>query len=159
MNDELERTHLFEWHQEHGTVVPFAGWEMPVRYTDIREEHMAIRDSVGILDVTHMNRVFIEGPQATEFLQTVTTNNVGKLKLNGGHYSTCLNEQGGILDDIMLYRIGEQQYIWVTNAGNGPKINKHVKYFNLLVFWINIFKTIQCTHCLMDVFIFNRRID
>ena len=52
MNDGLERTHLFEWHREHGAVVPFAGWEMPVRYTDIREEHMAIRDSVGILDVT-----------------------------------------------------------------------------------------------------------
>ncbi len=126
MNDGLERTHLFEWHQEHGDVIPFAGWIMPIRYTSIIEEHLATRNTAGVYDTSHMFRIFIEGPQATEFLQTVTTNNVGKLKLNGGHYSTCLNEKGGIHDDIMLYRIGEQQYIWVTNAGNGPKINKHL---------------------------------
>lgn len=126
MNDGLERTQLFDWHREHGTVVPFAGWEMPVRYTDIREEHMAIRQKIGILDVSHMTRYFIEGPQAIEFLQTVTTNNVSKLKINGGHYSTCLNENGGIRDDLMLYKIGETEFIWVTNASNGPKIWKHL---------------------------------
>ena len=126
MNDGLERTHLFEWHQEHGDIVSFSGWAMPVRFSSIRDEHMNIRNNVGLFDVGNMFRFFIEGPQATEFLQTVTTNNVGKLKINGGHYSTCLNEQGGMHDDIMLYRIGEQQYIWVTNAGNGPKIHKHL---------------------------------
>ncbi|MHA1479831.1 MAG: glycine cleavage system aminomethyltransferase GcvT [Candidatus Thorarchaeota archaeon] len=126
MNDGLERTHLFEWHQEHGDIVPFSGWAMPVRFSSIRDEHMNIRNNVGLFDVGNMFRFFIEGPQATEFLQTVTTNNVGKLKINGGHYSTCLNEQGGMHDDIMLYRIGEQQYLWVTNASNGPKINKHL---------------------------------
>ncbi len=126
MNDGLERTQLYDWHKEHGDVVPFAGWEMPVRYSDIRDEHMAVRDSIGIFDTSHMFRFFIKGPQATEFLQTVTTNNVSKLDVNGGHYTTCLNEKGGIHDDLMLYRIAEDEYIWVTNAANGPKIRDHL---------------------------------
>ncbi|MFW9931900.1 MAG: glycine cleavage system aminomethyltransferase GcvT, partial [Candidatus Thorarchaeota archaeon] len=126
MNDNLQRTHLYDWHKEHGDVIPFAGWEMPVRYSDIRDEHMAVRDSVGIFDTSHMFRFFIEGPQAVEFLQTMTTNNVSKLEVNGGHYTTCLNENGGIHDDLMLYRIGETEFIWVTNAANGPKIQTHL---------------------------------
>ncbi len=126
MTDNLERTHLYEWHKSHGDVIPFAGWDMPVRYTDIREEHMAIRDTVGIGDVSHMFRFFIKGPQAVDFLQTVTTNNVRKIEINGGHYTTCLNEQGGIMDDLMLYRVAEHEFIWVTNASNGPKIFNHL---------------------------------
>jgi len=89
MNDGLEKTQLYDWHKEHGDVVPFAGWEMPVRYTDIREEHMAVRNGVGIFDTSHMYRFFIVGSQASEFLQSITTNNVSKLKINGGQY-TCL---------------------------------------------------------------------
>ncbi len=126
MNENLERTHLYDWHKEHGDVIPFAGWEMPVRYSDIREEHMAVRDKMGIFDTSHMSRYFIEGLDSVDFLQTVTTNNVSKLKINGGHYSTCLNENGGIHDDLMLYRIGEEEFIWITNASNGPKIWKHL---------------------------------
>ncbi|MCK5265441.1 MAG: hypothetical protein KAR03_07525, partial [Candidatus Thorarchaeota archaeon] len=80
MNDRLERTQLYDWHKEHGDVIPFAGWEMPVRYTTIREEHMAVRDSCGAFDVSHMLRMWIEGPDSIDFLQTVTTNNVRKLK-------------------------------------------------------------------------------
>jgi aminomethyltransferase len=127
MNDRLERTQLYDWHKEHGDVVPFAGWEMPVRYSDIREEHMAVRDSCGVFDVSHMLRMWIEGPDSVDFLQTVTTNNVSKLEINGGQYSTCLNENGGIYDDLMLYRIGEEEFIWVTNAANGPKIWAHLQ--------------------------------
>ncbi|TFG13483.1 glycine cleavage system aminomethyltransferase GcvT [Candidatus Thorarchaeota archaeon] len=126
MNNNFRRTQLYEWHKEHGDVIPFAGWEMPVRYTDIREEHMAVRDAVGIFDTSHMYRFFIEGPDAADFLQTLTTNNVHKLSVNDGHYSTCLNENGGTHDDLMLYRVGEEKYIWVTNAANGPKIWKHM---------------------------------
>ena len=126
MNDKLERTQLYDWHKEHGDVIPFAGWEMPVRYTDIREEHMAVRDSVGIFDVSHMARFFVKGSQAIEFLQTVTTNNVHKLSVDDGHYTTCLNEHGGIHDDLMLYRIEEDEFIWVSNAANGPKIYRHL---------------------------------
>ncbi|MFW9770300.1 MAG: glycine cleavage system aminomethyltransferase GcvT [Candidatus Thorarchaeota archaeon] len=126
MNDVLERTHLYDWHVKHGDVVPFAGWEMPVRYTDIREEHMAVRNSVGMFDTSHMARFIIKGPQAAEFLQTLTTNNVNKLEVNGGHYTTCLNEKGGIHDDLTLYRVSEEEYIWITNAANGPKIKAHL---------------------------------
>ncbi|MFW9843835.1 MAG: glycine cleavage system aminomethyltransferase GcvT [Candidatus Thorarchaeota archaeon] len=127
MNDKLERTQLYDWHNEHGDVIPFAGWEMPVRYSDIREEHMAVRDSVGAFDVSHMLRLWIKGPDSVNFLQTVTTNNVGKLDINGGQYSTCTNENGGIFDDLMLYRIGETEFIWVTNAANGAKIWAHLQ--------------------------------
>jgi aminomethyltransferase len=126
MIDKLERTQLYDWHKEHGDVIPFAGWEMPVRYSDIRDEHMAVRDGVGVFDTSHMSRFFVRGSQATEFLQKMTTNNVSKLELNGGHYTTCLNEKGGIHDDLMLYRIGTDEYIWVTNAANGPKIKNHL---------------------------------
>ncbi|MHA1136929.1 MAG: glycine cleavage system aminomethyltransferase GcvT [Candidatus Thorarchaeota archaeon] len=137
MNDKLERTQLYDWHKEHGDVVPFAGWEMPIRYSDIREEHMAVRDSCGLFDVSHMLRMWIEGPDSVDFLQTVTTNNVSKLKINGGQYSTCLNENGGTYDDLMLYRIGEEEFIWVTNAANGAKIWAHLqeqaKKFNVTV--------------------------
>ena len=126
MSENLGRTHLYEWHKSHGDVIPFAGWEMPVRYTDIREEHMAVRKSVGIFDTTHMFRFFISGPQASEFLQTLTTNSISKLEMNEGHYSTCLNDKAGVHDDLMIYRIGEQKYIWITNASNGPKIKAHL---------------------------------
>ncbi len=126
MNDILERTHLYDWHVKHGDVIPFAGWEMPVRYSDIREEHNAVRNSIGIFDTSHMSRFIITGPESLEFLQTLTTNNVRKLKINGGPYTTCLNESGGIHDDLTLYKIGEEEYIWITNASNGPKIRDHL---------------------------------
>ncbi len=99
---------------------------MPVRYSGIIEEHMAVRNAVGIFDTTHMKRFIIRGPQSAVFLQTLTTNNVSKLDINGGHYTTCLNENGGIHDDLMLYRIGATEFIWVTNAANGPKIFAHL---------------------------------
>ena len=127
MNEPLKRTHLYDWHVEHGDVIPFAGWEMPVRYTSIKEEHMAVRDSIGMFDTSHMSRYTIKGPQTIEFLQTLTTNNVRKLKVNGGQYTTCLNEKGGIHDDLTLYRVGEEEYIWITNAVNGPKIKSHLE--------------------------------
>ena len=126
MNDTLKRTHLYDWHVKHGDVIPFAGWEMPVRYTDIREEHMTVRNSVGLFDTTHMSRFLIKGSQAQVFLQKLTTNNVSKLGINEGHYSTYLNEHGGIHDDLTLYRVGEDEYIWITNASNGPKIHEHL---------------------------------
>jgi aminomethyltransferase len=126
LTEELKRTQLHSWHKEHGDVIPFVGWEMPVRYSDIREEHMAVRNAVGIFDTSHMSRFFIKGAQSAEFLQTLTSNNVIKLEVHDGHYTTCLNEQGGIRDDLILYRIGTQEYVWVTNAVNGSKIKNHL---------------------------------
>ena len=126
LTEELKRTQLHSWHKEHGDVIPFVGWEMPVRYSDIRDEHMAVRNAIGIFDTSHMSRFFIKGPQSPAFLQTLTSNNVIKLEVYDGHYTTCLNKQGGIRDDLILYRIGAQEYIWVTNAVNGPKIKNHL---------------------------------
>lgn len=126
LTESLKRTQIYEWHKQHGDLVDFVGWEMPVRFSDIREEHMAVREAVGIFDTSNMFRFFIKGAQAKEFLQSVTTNNVTNLKINGGQYTTCLNEAGGIHDDLMLYRIGEDEYIWITNADNGPKIRNHL---------------------------------
>ncbi|TFF86644.1 glycine cleavage system aminomethyltransferase GcvT [Candidatus Thorarchaeota archaeon] len=123
---DLERTQLYEWHKKHGHVVPFSGWEMPVRYSDIVEEHMAVRDAIGIFDTSHMARFFIKGEQAAEFLQRISTNNVSKLGVNDGQYSTCLNGSGGTRDDLTLYRIDENEFVWVTNAVNGPKIREHM---------------------------------
>jgi len=127
MNDNLERTQLYDWHKEHGDIVDFVGWAMPVRFSDIREEHMTVRETVGIFDVSNMLRLWIKGPDSVDFLQTVTTNNVSTLKINDGHYSTCLNMNGGTFDDLMLYRIGEEEFIWVTNAANGAKIWAHLQ--------------------------------
>jgi len=124
--EKLKRTQLYDWHREHGDLVEFVGWEMPVRFTDIREEHLAVRNAVGIFDTSNMSRFIIKGSQAREFLQTLTTNNVSKLKVNRGHYTTCLNEHAGMHDDLMLYRVGDNEYIWVTNAANGPKIHTHL---------------------------------
>ena len=126
MNDTLKRTHLYDWHAKHGDVIPFAGWEMPVRYTDIREEHMSVRNSVGLFDTSHMSRFLVKGQEAQMFLQTLTSNNVSTLKVNGGQYTICLNERGGTHDDLMLYRVAEDEYIWITNASNGPKIHNHL---------------------------------
>ncbi len=126
MNETLKHTQLYEWHREHGDLVNFVGWEMPVRFSDIREEHMTVRNNVGIFDTSNMSRFVIKGSQAEVFLQTLTTNNVSTLKVNGGQYTTCLNEHGGIHDDLTLYRVGEDEYIWITNAVNGPKIYDHL---------------------------------
>lgn len=126
MNETLKHTQLYEWHREHGDLVNFVGWEMPVRFSDIREEHMTVRNNVGIFDTSNMSRFVIKGSQAEVFLQTLTTNNVSTLKVNGGQYTTCLNEHGGIHDDLTLYRVREDEYIWITNAVNGPKIYDHL---------------------------------
>jgi aminomethyltransferase len=92
---------------------------------------MTVRNSVGIFDTSHMSRFIIKGPQAQVFLQTLTTNNVSKLNVNEGQYTTCLNEHGGTHDDLTLYRVGEDEFIWITNASNGPKIHAHLMKHSL----------------------------
>ena len=112
-------------------MVEFVGWYMPLWYEDtggIIKEHMAVRESVGIFDVTHMGRFLISGSGAESFLQYVTTNNVKRLKkLGQGHYSVVCNEKGGIKDDITLFRIEDNKYVMVTNAVNREKIYKWFK--------------------------------
>jgi len=115
----LRRTPLYERHVELGAkIVPFAGWEMPVTYEGIREEHAAVRTHAGMFDVSHMGEVEVEGPGALAFLQRVLSNDVAAIGIGGAQYSCLCNEQGGVLDDLFAYRLGGDRYLIVTNSAN-----------------------------------------
>ncbi|HET9676392.1 MAG TPA: glycine cleavage system aminomethyltransferase GcvT, partial [Solirubrobacterales bacterium] len=115
----LRHTPLYEQHAELGAkIVPFAGWEMPVQYEGIREEHSAVRLHAGMFDVSHMGQVEVEGPGALGFLQRVLSNDVAKVEVGGAQYSCLCNEDGGVIDDLFAYRLGGDRFLVVTNAAN-----------------------------------------
>jgi aminomethyltransferase len=117
--ETLKRTPLHDRHVAAGAkLVPFAGWEMPVQYAGIREEHMAVRERCGIFDVSHMGEIETSGPGAEALLQRLLSNDVSKLAQRGAQYSVLCNEQGGVLDDLFTYRLGPDSYLTVTNASN-----------------------------------------
>ncbi|HEY7002574.1 MAG TPA: hypothetical protein VH330_12620, partial [Candidatus Udaeobacter sp.] len=112
-----KKTPLYEEHVRLGArLVLFAGWLMPVQYTSIVEEHQAVRSSVGIFDISHMGQLIADGPGAHAWLNSMLTNNVDKLEIGTGQYTFLLNERGGIIDDLIVYRIGEQKFLLVVNA-------------------------------------------
>jgi glycine cleavage system T protein (aminomethyltransferase) len=120
-------TPLYEWHLAHGgRMVDFSGWQMPIQYTSIIEEHNATREAVGITDISHMGRLRFEGPGAAVFLAELLTRRVADLSLGQIRYSLVTNEQGGILDDVLVGRYynayGQPYYIMVVNASNRMKI-------------------------------------
>jgi aminomethyltransferase len=118
----LKRTPLFARHREAGAkLVPFAGWEMPVQYGGIREEHLAVRRAAGVFDVSHMGEVETSGPHALAFLQRVLSNDVERLAVGGAQYSVLCREDGGVLDDLFTYRLAPDRYLTVTNASNHDK--------------------------------------
>jgi aminomethyltransferase len=113
------RTPLFEKHVELGAkMVPFAGWDMPIQYEGIREEHSAVRTHAGMFDVSHMGEVEVEGPGALAFLQRVLSNDIAAIELGGAQYSCLCNEEGGVLDDLFAYRLGGDRYLIVSNSAN-----------------------------------------
>jgi aminomethyltransferase len=115
----LRRTPLFERHRDAGArLVEFAGWEMPVQYRGVREEHIAVRDACGIFDVSHMGEIETSGPQASELLQRLLSNDVSKIALGGALYGLLCREDGGVLDDLFTYRLDIDRYLTVTNAAN-----------------------------------------
>jgi aminomethyltransferase len=117
--EELKRTPLYEAHVEAGAkLVPFAGWEMPVQYAGIREEHQAVRTGCGVFDVSHMGEVETEGPDAERLLQRLLTNDVSAVEVGGAQYSCLCREDGGVLDDLFSYRLDDQRWLTVTNAAN-----------------------------------------
>jgi aminomethyltransferase len=117
--EKLERTPLHDRHVAAGArLVPFAGWEMPVQYVGIREEHTAVRTAAGIFDVSHMGEIETTGPGAQAFLQRVLSNDVSKIAVGGAQYSVLCREDGGVLDDLFTYRLAEDRYLTVTNASN-----------------------------------------
>ncbi len=101
----------------HGArLVPFAGWSMPVQYTGITDEHLAVRQSAGVFDISHMGEFFVSGPGAEAWLNGLLTNDVAKLGVGEGQYTLLLNERGGVIDDLIVYRMEDEHYFLVVNA-------------------------------------------
>jgi glycine hydroxymethyltransferase len=118
----LQRTTLYETHKKMGAkMVPFAGWEMPVWYTGVIEEHRAVREAAGLFDVSHMGVLDASGQNAATFLELVTTNDVTALGIGNSHYSYLLGPNGIPIDDLMIYRIEAERYLIVVNASNNDK--------------------------------------
>ncbi|WP_454059030.1 glycine cleavage system aminomethyltransferase GcvT [Elizabethkingia ursingii] len=127
----MKRTALFDKHVSLGAkIVPFAGFEMPVQYSGVTEEHFAVREKAGMFDVSHMGQFFIEGPGSKELLQKVTTNNVDTLEDGKAQYSCLPNENGGIVDDLIVYKIADEKYFVVVNASNIDKDWNHISKYN-----------------------------
>ena len=130
----LQHTPLYGRHRELGArLVEFSGWEMPVQYTSILEEHRAVRRRAGLFDVCHMGEFRIQGDGALAFLQYLVPNDVGKLAVNQALYTQLCLPSGGTLDDLLIYRLGENEYMAVVNAGTMPKdwdwFNRHAAGF------------------------------
>lgn len=116
------RTPLYDRHKSAGArLVEFAGWEMPVQYNGVIEEHRAVRTAAGLFDVSHMGEFRVTGSGAEAFLQSMTPNNVEKLRVGRAHYSGLLTERGTYVDDLLVYRLGEEEFLLVVNAANSAK--------------------------------------
>src|SRR5438067_612130 len=127
-----KKTPLYDEHVRLGAkMVSFAGWLMPVQYTSIVEEHQAVRKNVGVFDISHMGQFIVEGAGGRDWLNGMLTNNVEKLSVGMGKYTFLLNDRGGIIDDLIVYRIGEQKYLLVVNAARADQdfgwLQNHLK--------------------------------
>ena len=123
----LKRTPLYEAHVAHGArMVDFGGWEMPVQYAGILQEHEAVRKRAGLFDVSHMGEIVVRGREALALVNRVTTNNAGKLKEGQAHYSGLLYETGGFVDDILVHKVSEEEYFLCVNASNQDKDYAHI---------------------------------
>ncbi len=121
----MKQLHLARAHRSLGAqLVDFTGWEMPLIYSSIAEEHMAVREAAGLFDVSHMGEFSVRGSGAVDFLQRVTSNDVSKLSAGGVQYSTVLNERGGVRDDILVHRMDEQEFLVICNAANVAKLDE-----------------------------------
>ncbi|MDD2548659.1 MAG: glycine cleavage system aminomethyltransferase GcvT [Bacteroidales bacterium] len=132
----MKNTSFRKYHIELGAkMAPFAGYEMPIEYTGINDEHVTVREKVGVFDVSHMGEVWVKGPKAVDFLQYVTSNDVTTLKDGKIQYSYFPNGKGGIVDDFLVYRFDAETYLLVLNAGNTDKdwewLKSHAPKFGL----------------------------
>ena len=113
----LLETPLASAHRKQGArMVEFGGWSMPVFYTSILDEHQAVRTGAGIFDISHMGEFIIEGPSSASFLNSLLTNDIDRLRVGDGQYTLMLNEQGGVIDDLIVYRTGQDVFFLVVNA-------------------------------------------
>src|SRR4051812_25763105 len=121
--ESLRHTPLYESHVElGGRMVPYAGWEMPVQYTGIVDEHVAVRTAAGLFDVSHMGELEMRGEYAGQVVQYLVTNDVSKLEDGQALYTACCNAKGTILDDLIIYRASSDRYLIVCNAANHAKM-------------------------------------
>lgn len=119
---ELKKVVLNDLHEQLGAkMAPFAGYNMPVRYSSDIEEHNTVRNGVGVFDVSHMGEIIVKGPRALDMLQHITTNDVSALSIGKAQYTCMTNKDGGIVDDIIIYKLGEEEYMLVVNASNIEK--------------------------------------
>jgi aminomethyltransferase len=118
VSDSAQKTTpLYEEHMRRGAkMVPFGGWLMPVQYTSIVQEHRAVRKNIGMFDISHMGQLIVDGSGARDWLNTMLTNNIDKLDVGTGQYTFLLNDAGGIIDDLIAYRIGDKKFLLVVNA-------------------------------------------
>ncbi|MGN5456909.1 glycine cleavage system protein T [Kurthia sp. 3B1D] len=118
----LKRTPLFDSYAKFGgKTIDFGGWELPVQFSSIKEEHAAVREAAGLFDVSHMGEVFVEGPGSLAYLQKLVTNDVSKVAIDQTQYTTMCYTDGGVVDDLLIYRLGEEKYLLVVNAANIEK--------------------------------------
>lgn len=130
--NSLLKTPLFETYQSMGAkTIDFGGWALPVQFSSIKEEHEAVRNRAGLFDVSHMGEIEVKGEGALSYLQKMMTNDVSKLKENGAQYTAMCYEDGGTVDDLLIYKFSETHYLLVVNAANIEKdydwLNKHVE--------------------------------
>ena len=119
----MKHTPLYEAHLAYfGKIVDFAGWAMPLQYSGVLDEYNAVRNTAGLFDVSHMGRIQVEGKGALTYLQLVTTNDVEKISLLNSQYSMICNQEGGVKDDIFIYRLAEENFLLCVNASNREKI-------------------------------------
>ena len=113
----MKRTPLFAAHQKLGAkLVEFGGWEMPLQYTSIVDEHLAVRRAAGLFDISHMGEIMVQGPRAESFVNQTLTNDARKLAVGQGQYTLLCNERGGVIDDLYLYRLAAEEYLLIVNA-------------------------------------------
>ena len=128
----MKDTALTGVHRELGArIVPFAGYNMPVEYTGVKDEHITVRDAVGVFDVSHMGEFWVRGPRAAEFIQRVTTNDVYKLYDGRIQYTCFPNGKGGIVDDLLVYQVTQENFLMVVNASNIEKDWKWLEDLNM----------------------------
>jgi len=124
---DLLKTPLNAVHRSMGAkMVDFGGWDMPVEYSGVIDEHRAVRERVGLFDVSHMGEIEVRGPQALDLVQHVTVNDASKLKVGQAQYSALLYETGGFVDDILVHKVGDEHYFLCVNASNQDKDYEHI---------------------------------
>ncbi|MFJ7979140.1 glycine cleavage system aminomethyltransferase GcvT [Lysinibacillus xylanilyticus] len=122
MTSELKRTPLFEEYAKYGgKTIDFGGWELPVQFSSIKEEHDAVRNRAGLFDVSHMGEILVTGPNSLDFLQNLLTNDISKIAIGQAQYNAMCYEDGGVVDDLLTYKLADNHYLLCVNAANIEK--------------------------------------